>query len=60
MPLIVQKYGGSSVADAGKILSVARRIGAVRQAGFTECMDTEDMFRKWFTRLQETGAIPPA
>ena len=33
MPLIVQKYGGSSVADAGKILSVARRIGAVRQAG---------------------------
>lgn len=33
MPLIVQKYGGSSVADAEKILSVARRIGAVRQAG---------------------------
>ena len=33
---------------------------AVRQAGFTECMDTEDMFRKWFSRLQETGAIPPA
>lgn len=33
---------------------------AVRQAGFTECMDTEDMFRKWFARLQETGAIPPA
>ncbi len=33
MPLIVQKYGGSSVADADKILSVARRIGATRQAG---------------------------
>ena len=33
MPLIVQKYGGSSVADADKILGVARRIGAVRQAG---------------------------
>ena len=33
MPLIVQKYGGSSVADAEKILSVARRIGAVRHAG---------------------------
>ncbi len=31
----------------------------VRQAGFTECMDTEDMFRNWFARLQETGAIPP-
>ena len=33
MALIVQKYGGSSVADADKILSVARRIGAVRQVG---------------------------
>ena len=33
MSLIVQKYGGSSVAGAEKILSVARRIGAVRQAG---------------------------
>ena len=33
MPLIVQKYGGSSVADAERMLSVARRIGAVRQAG---------------------------
>ena len=33
MPLIVQKYGGSSVADAEKILGVARRIGAVRKAG---------------------------
>ena len=33
MPLIVQKYGGSSVADAEKILGVARRIGAVRQEG---------------------------
>ncbi len=33
MPLIVQKYGGSSVADAEKILGVAQRIGAVRQAG---------------------------
>ena len=33
MPLIVQKYGGSSVADAEKIISVAQRIGAVRKAG---------------------------
>ena len=33
MPLIVQKYGGSSVADAGKILNVASRIGAAKDAG---------------------------
>lgn len=30
-----------------------------RQAGFGACMDTEDMFRKWFRRLRETGALPP-
>ena len=33
MPLIVQKYGGSSVADAEKIISVAKRIGAVQASG---------------------------
>jgi aspartate kinase len=33
MALIVQKYGGSSVADARKIKSVARRISATRDKG---------------------------
>jgi len=33
MSLIVQKYGGSSVADAAKIKNVARRIARTRQAG---------------------------
>ena len=33
MTLVVHKYGGSSVADAGKILNVARRIGAVKDGG---------------------------
>ena len=33
MPLVVQKYGGSSVADADKIISVARRIGGVKESG---------------------------
>ncbi|MDP6500961.1 MAG: aspartate kinase [Dehalococcoidales bacterium] len=33
MALIVQKYGGSSVADAEKIKSVARRITAARDEG---------------------------
>jgi aspartate kinase len=33
MPLIVQKYGGSSVADAEKIRNVARRIAATRDEG---------------------------
>ena len=33
MALIVQKYGGSSVADAGKIKNVARRVAETRDAG---------------------------
>ena len=33
MALIVQKYGGSSVADASSIQRVARRIADTRRAG---------------------------
>ncbi len=33
MSLIVQKYGGSSVAGAAKILAVARRIGLAKESG---------------------------
>ena len=32
-PSVVQKYGGTSVADAGRIQNVARRIAARRKAG---------------------------
>ena len=31
--MIVHKYGGSSVADAGKILNVARLIGQAKDSG---------------------------
>jgi nucleoside-diphosphate-sugar epimerase len=30
----------------------------LRQAGFAECIDTEDMLRKWIARLQELRYIP--
>jgi aspartate kinase len=33
LSLVVQKYGGSSVADAQKILDVARRIGRAKESG---------------------------
>ncbi|HEV8586030.1 MAG TPA: aspartate kinase, partial [Methylomirabilota bacterium] len=33
MALIVQKYGGSSVADAEKITNVARRVAESARAG---------------------------
>ncbi|MFL5687429.1 MAG: aspartate kinase, partial [Chloroflexota bacterium] len=32
-PIVVQKYGGSSVADADRIKRVARRIARERAAG---------------------------
>jgi hypothetical protein len=31
-----------------------------RQAGFHDCLDTEDMFRQQFASLQARGVIPPA
>lgn len=31
-----------------------------RQAGFHDCMDTEDMFRKWFRHFQEHRLLPPS
>ncbi len=30
-----------------------------RQAGFHDCMDTEDMFRKWFKHFQEKRLLAP-
>lgn len=30
-----------------------------RQAGFADCVDTEDMLRKWFRRFQELRLLPP-
>lgn len=32
----------------------------IRQAGFPACIDTEDMFHKWFSRLQERRLLPTA
>ena len=32
---------------------------AIRQAGFGDCMDTEDMFRKWCQRLEQERLLPP-
>lgn len=32
----------------------------IRQAGFHDCIDTEDMFRKWFRRYQNLGWLPSA
>ena len=31
---------------------------ALRHAGFAECCDTEDMFRRWFRRMQDLRLLP--
>ena len=33
MPLVVQKYGGTSVGDAERVSNVARRVVETRKAG---------------------------
>ncbi len=38
MPTVVQKYGGSSVADVEKLRKVAAKIAATRKAGFDVCV----------------------
>ena len=32
----------------------------LRQAGFGDCVDTEDMFRRLFARMQARRLLPPA
>lgn len=65
---IVDFVGHNSLGYADQLLSghdvsvgpVLNSTIAIRQAGFHECMDTEDMFRTWFVRLQEDRVLPPA
>ena len=63
---IVEFVGYNSLVYTDVMLSATMRAPIpalnstikVRQAGFHECMDTEDMFRAQFERLQARGVIP--
>jgi hypothetical protein len=46
--------GGRGYRPAPAFLSTVK----LRQAGFGECMDTEDMFRQWFAELQARRLLP--
>jgi nucleoside-diphosphate-sugar epimerase len=50
--LVLQPFGGAPVPIMNSTIKI-------RQAGFAECEDSEDMFRKLFRRLQERREIPP-
>lgn len=64
---ITEFVGYNSLVYADMVMSGAARPPvpvlnstiAARQAGFQDCMDTEDMFRKLFRQLQTTGVLPP-
>ena len=45
---------------AGEQLQRAILVSTIklRQAGFGDCIDTEEMFRKWFGRLVERRLLP--
>lgn len=64
---ILDFVGHNSLVYADQLLSghdpadgpVLNSTIAIRQAGFGECMDTEDMFRKWFRHLEDARMLPP-
>ena len=67
-PTSLQEYVGQSFiftdlifAYGAEKLPPAMLVSTVkaRQAGFHDCMDTEDMFRKWFRRFQDLRLLPP-
>ena len=63
MPIVVQKYGGSSLADAESIKRVARRITETKRSGHDVCVvvsamgDTTD---ELLDLAQEVSPLPPA
>src|SRR5512138_2714962 len=62
MPVVVQKYGGSSVADVEKIRKVAQKIAATRASGKDVCVvvsamgDTTD---ELLALAKKVSAAPP-
>lgn len=63
---VMEFVGYNSLVYADMMLAGAARATTpilnstvhVREAGFQECTDSEDMFRKWFTRLQRQRVLP--
>jgi nucleoside-diphosphate-sugar epimerase len=49
-------FGSRGRREVPALLSTIK----LRQAGFTDCIDTEDMLREWLTRFQATGLLPVA
>ena len=59
-PIVVQKYGGSSVADAERIKAVAQRIVATREAGKQVCVVVSAMGKSTDQLLRQASEISAA
>jgi aspartate kinase len=59
-PIVVQKYGGSSVADTGRIKVVAERIAATRRQGKAVCVVVSAMGTTTNELLARAREIAPS
>jgi len=65
---IIEFVGLNSLVYTDMVLGAVRGDGPpilnstvkARLAGFHDCIDSEDMFRKWFARLMDERVLPPA
>jgi aspartate kinase len=60
MPVVVQKYGGSSVADVERIRQVARKVAAARKAGCDVCVVVSAMGKTTDGLIQLAKQVSPA
>ncbi len=60
MPVVVQKYGGSSVADVEKIRKVAERVAAAKRAGDEVCVVVSAMGKTTDELLALAKKVSPA
>ena len=59
-PIVVQKYGGSSVADPGRIATVARLVKRRRDEGHRVCVVVSAMAETTDALLEQAKALHPA
>jgi len=60
MPVVVQKYGGSSVADVERIRRVAERVARTRRAGKSVCVVVSAMGKTTDELLSLAKKVSPA
>jgi aspartate kinase len=60
MPIVVQKYGGSSVADVDRIRRVAQRVVATRERGVQVCVVVSAMGKTTDQLLALARQVAPA